>query len=203
MNTNLLVAASRLRTVLISGFAAGVCVFFAPMLVLAVGLLAAYLSDLASDGHTPVFGLSRPLEASDFRAVFAPVVNAPILLVGAGGCGAGLAALRRALARRADPAMLAAGIRPFFPEFAASYVLLTLYLLAAAASTGSLRQVHRLAGVTPMVLLFLLCATWLAHAVWQYCFRNVLDLLATTGERSAAGRLLTGRRPLPRPRPAR
>ena len=63
-STDLLVAASRERTAILSGFLAGVCVFFAPMAVLAVGLLAAYVAYLPSHGSpspsAPAFGAGRP-----------------------------------------------------------------------------------------------------------------------------------------------
>ena len=195
MPVDLLVAAGKLRTVLISGFVAGMCVFVAPLVVLALGLLAAYLNYVASDASSPLFGIDRPPEAAQFRAVFAPVVNAPAAVTAAGVCGALLAAVRRRLARRADPALLAAGIRPFFPEFAASYVLLFMFLVGLAFATGGGRQVHRLAGAAPVFLLFVLCATWLAHGVWQYCFRNVIELLASAPERDAAAALRARRPP--------
>ena len=60
---DLVVAAGRERMVLISGVLAGICVFFAPLLVLALGLLGAYLTNLISDGAIPVFDLARPLAA--------------------------------------------------------------------------------------------------------------------------------------------
>jgi hypothetical protein len=186
---DLLVAAGRDRTVLLSGFLAGLCVFFAPMLVLALGLLAAYLAFVASDGTAPVFGLGRPLETSDFRAVFAPAINEAGLLVAAGALGAVLAGFRRWLARRADPAFLAAGARPFFPEFGVLYVLLVALTLVLAALHGGWVQVHRLIGAAPVFLFFMICATWLAHAVWHYCFRSILDLLASGSERAAASAL--------------
>jgi hypothetical protein len=189
MASDLLVAAAKLRTVLVSGFLAGICVFFAPLVVLALGLLAAYLHYVASDASSPMFGLEHPPEAADFRAVFAPAINSPALLVIAGVFGSLLAAFRRLLARRADPALLAAGIRPFFPEFAASYLLLTLYTLGLAFAAGGWWQVHRLATAAPVFLLFLVCATWLVHAVWQYGFRNAIELLASPPERDAAAAL--------------
>jgi hypothetical protein len=186
---DLLVAASRERTVLVSGFLAGVGVFFAPLLILALGLLAAYLASSASDSAAPLFGLSRPLEAADFRAVFAPAVNQAPVLVSAGLIGAMMAQFRRWLARRADPARLAAGARPSLPEFALLYALLVGFTLGAAATWGGWVHVRRLAGAAPIFLLFMLCATWLTHAVWHYCFRNVLALLASGPERAAASAL--------------
>ena len=189
MSPDLLVSAAKLRTVLVSGFLAGICVFFAPLVVLALGLLAAYLHYVASDASSPMFGLERPPEAGDFRAVFAPAIHSPALLLAAGACGSVLAAFRRALARRADPAFLAAGAQPFFPEFAASYLLLALYVLGLAFAGGGWPQVHRLATAAPVFLLFLICATWLVHAIWQYCFRNVINLLASAAEREAAAAL--------------
>lgn len=203
MSPDLLVAAGKLRTALVSGFVAGVCVFFAPLVVLALGLLAAYLTYVASDASSPMFGLERPPQAADFRAVFAPVVHYPLVLVAAGLVGGVLAAIRRALARRADPAFLAAGIRPFLPEFAACYVLLGVFLVGVADVSGGWQQVHRLATAAPVFLFFLVCATWLAHAVWQYCFRSVIELLASPPERDAAA-LLRAQRPTLRDiRPAR
>jgi hypothetical protein len=173
------------------------------LVVLALGLLAAYLSYVASDGSSPTFGLQRPPQAADFRAVFAPVVNAPIMLIAAGISGGVLGTVRRLLARRADPAFLAAGIRPFFPEFAACYVLLIVLLLGLAVASGGWLQLHRLVGAAPVVLLFLVCATWLAHAVWQYCFRNVIELLASASERDAAAALRAQRPALRQARHAR
>jgi hypothetical protein len=51
--------------------------------------------------------------------------------------------------------------------------------------------------------LFLVCATWLAHAVWQYCFRNVIELLASASERDAAAALRAQRPALRQARHAR
>jgi hypothetical protein len=185
-SVDLVVAASRGRTALIAGFLAGVGVFFAPLVVLALGLLAAYLGYISSDGSTPLWRAGRPLEATDFRAVFAPAVNEFPLLLCAGLMGAALGAFRRWLAQRTDPARLAAGSRPFFPEFALLYVLLAGLTVALAFIRGGPPQVHRLLGAAPVFLLFLLCATWLAHAVWHYCFRNIVSLLASEPERDAA-----------------
>jgi len=196
MSPDLLVAAGRLRTVLVGGFLAGVCVFFAPLAVLALGLLAAYLNYVASDASGPLFGLERPPDAADFRAVFAPAVHAPAALAAAGVAGSVLAAVRRHLARRVDPALLAAGMRPFFPEFAVTYILLFGYVLGLAFTAGGWWQVHRLASEAPAFLLLLLCAAWLAHAVWQYCFRNVVELMASAPERDAAAALGAQRRRL-------
>lgn len=184
--SDLLVAAARERTVVVSGLLAGACVFFAPLVMLAVALLAAYLAYILSDSHAPAWAMSQPPTAADFRAVFAPAVNEAPLLASAGLMGAMLAQFRRWLARRADPAFLAAGIRPFFPEFGVLYALLVGFALALAALRGGAPQVYRLAGAAPVFLLFMACATWLAHSVWHYCFRNILDLLATGTERNAA-----------------
>ena len=195
--TDLLVVAGRERTVLASGFLAGLCVFFAPLLILAVGLMAAYLAYVAGDGDTYLWGLARPLERRDFQAVFAPAVNEAPLLVSAGLIGGIMAQCRRWLARRADPGLLVAGIRPFFPEFALLYALLVALVLALAVTRGGWLQLHRVLGAAPVFLLFMLCATWLAHAVWHYCFRNILDLLASDRDREAAGALRGRRRHLP------
>jgi hypothetical protein len=184
--TDLLVAAGRERTILASGFLAGTCVFFAPLVILALGLLAAYLAYVASDGHSTLLGLGRPLTSDDFRSVFAPAVNEAPLLVSAGLAGMFLSQLRRWLARRADPAFLVAGRRPFFPEFCLLYVLLVGLTLAFTSLNGGVPQLNRLLGAAHIYLLFMLCATWLAHAVWQYCFQNIVDLLASQQEREAA-----------------
>ncbi len=199
---DLLVAAGRLRTVLVSGFLAGVCVFFAPLVMLAIGLLAAYLTYVANDGTSSVLGLARPLTSEDFRSVFAPVVNEAPLLAISGTVGLTLALLRRTLARRADPAFLAAAIRPFFPEFCALYAMLVAITFSLSATRSGWPQVERLMGAAPIYLLFMLCATWLAHAVWHYAFHNLVDLLATERDREAAqtlrgqARLLRTARPL-------
>ncbi|MGH2369191.1 MAG: hypothetical protein ACRDI2_13425, partial [Chloroflexota bacterium] len=81
------------------------------------------------------------------------------------------------------------GIRPFFPEFAFLYVLLVGLALGLALTRGGWPQVQRLLEAAPVFLLFMLCATWLAHAVWNYCFRNLLELLASGPERDAASAL--------------
>jgi|GEM_PF-3407322 len=189
--TDLLVAAGRWRTVLASGFLAGVCVFFAPLLLLALGLLAAYLSYLLGDGTAGrgFLSISRPFTADDFRGVFAPAIDDAPLLVLCGLVGMLLAAVRRHLARRADPVLLAAGIRPFFPEFVVLYAVLIAGTVATAALRGGPIQIHRLMGAGPVFLLFLLCAAWLAHAVWHYCFQNVVDLLSSRQERVEAAAL--------------
>ncbi len=188
---DLLVAAGRWRTVLASGFIAGVCVFFAPLMLLAIGLLAAYLSYLLGDSNPGqgFLSIARPFTAEDFRAVFAPAINDAPLLVLCGLVGMLLATIRRHLARRADPVLLAAGIRPFFPEFAVLYAVLIAGTVAMAALRGGPVQVHRLIGAGPIFLLFLLCAAWLAHAVWQYCFQNVVDLVSSRQERMEAAAL--------------
>lgn len=193
---DLLVAAGRERTVLISGLLAGICVFFAPLVVLAVGLMAAYLAHVASDGQATVLGVDRQFVAADFRGVFAPAIREAPLLVSAGLIGAMLAQFRRWLARRADPAFLAAGIRPFFPEFAFLYVSLVALTLGLTVTRGDWLHLERLLGAAPVYLLFMGCATWLAHAVWNYSFRNVIDLLATGKDRDAALELRGRARPL-------
>ena len=183
---DLVVAAGRERMVLISGVLAGICVFFAPLLVLALGLLGAYLANLISDGAIPVFDLARPLAAEDFRAVFAPAINEAPLLVTAAILGGVMAQFRRWHSRRADPAFLAAGIRPFFPEFSLLYVLLVGLTLGMAATHGGSAQLQRLVGAAPVYLPFMLCGAWLTHSVWNYCFRNIVDLLASPEDRDAA-----------------
>ncbi|MBI3970268.1 MAG: hypothetical protein HY332_03165 [Chloroflexi bacterium] len=188
-HADLLVAAGRERTVLASGFLAGIGVFLAPLVFLALGLLAAYLGYITSDNTSALSALRRPLEASNFRSVFAPVVNEAPLLVCAGLLGAALAQFRRWLARRSDPALLAAGVRPFFPEFTLLYLMLVALAVGLAAVHGGWPQLHRLVTAGPVFLLFMVCTTWLAHTVWQYCFRNILDLLASAGERDAAALL--------------
>jgi hypothetical protein len=195
-SAELLVAAGRERTVLISGLLAGMCVFFAPLVVLALGLMAGYLAYVASDGQTNVLGVGREFVAADFRSVFAPAIHEAPLLVSAGLIGAMLAQFRRWLARRADPAFLAAGIRPFFPEFAFLYALLVALTVGLAATHGGWLQLERLMGAAPVYLLFMGCATWLAHAVWNYSFRNLIDLLATAKDRDAASALRGRARPL-------
>jgi len=200
--TDLLVAAGKLRTILASGFLAGLCVFFAPLLILALGLLAAYLSYVVGDGTTPTFGMGRPLNASDFRSVFAPAVNSPGVLAAAGLFGSALAAFRRTTLRRADPSALS-GSRPFFPEFGFSYLLLCVLLVALAYIDGGWVRLHRVIVAAPVFLVFLLCATMLAHAVWQYAFRNWLELLAGEAERDAAAALRARRPALRQARHAR
>ena len=191
---DLVVVAGRERMVLVSGALAGVCVFFAPIVVLALGLLGAYLANVISDGAIPIFDLARPLSAADFRAVFAPAVNEAPLLVTAGILGGVMAQFRRWHSRRADPAFLAAGIRPFFPEFSLLYVMLVCLTLGMAATHGGSAQVQRLVGAAPVYLPFMLCGAWLTHSVWNYCFRNIVDLLASAEDRGAATTLRAGAR---------
>jgi hypothetical protein len=111
------------------------------------------------------------------------------LLVSAALVGMLLAQFRRWQARRSDPGLLAAGIRPFFPEFLLLYTLLIGLSLGLAATHGGAPQLRRLIGAAPVFLPFMLCLTWLAHSVWSYCFRSVLDLLATAADRDAATEL--------------
>jgi hypothetical protein len=183
---DLLVAAGRERTILLAGFLAGMGVFFAPLMILGLGLLAAYLADVVSADSVPLFSLGRPLTADDFRGVFAPAVNEAPLLGGAGLLGAAVAQFRRWQARRADPALLAAGVRPYFPEFALVYALLVALAAGAALLHGGWSQLARLVNAAPVFLPFMLCATWLTLVIWGYCFRSVVDLLATRDERAAA-----------------
>ena len=185
---------------LASGALAGVCVFFTPLLILALGLLAAYLADVISDGDVAIFSLARPLTRDDFRAVFAPAVNEAPLLLASALLGGILALLRRRQARRRDPGLLAAGIRPFFPEFLPLYVLLVAVTVAQAATHGGVPQLQRLLGSAPVFLPFMLCVTWLAHSVWGYCFRSVLDLLASPGDLTAATELRARARAIRRTR---
>ena len=187
---DVLLSAARQRTVLVAGFFAGICVFFTPLFILAVGLLATYLASQLSDGGSTPFNAGRPLTATDFRAVFAPAINHAPLLLCVGLIGATLAQVRYRQTRRVDAASLAAGVRPFFPEFALLYVLLLALTLSLAVVHGGWPQVHRLIdpNTAPVYLLFMLCATWLAHAVWHYCFNNLIDLFAGSSEREAAAR---------------
>ena len=187
---------------LASGVLAGICVFFAPLLILALGLLGAYLAYVISDGDFSIFRLARPLTADDFRAVFAPAVNEAPLLVSAGLLGGVLAQFRRRQARRSDPGLIAAGIRPFFPEFLLLYGMLVVLSFGLAVTHGGWPQIQRLIGAAPVFFPFLLCGTWLAHSVWSYCFGNVLDLLATAADRTAATELRGRARAVRRPRPS-
>ena len=186
---DLVVAAGRERTILISGVVAGACVFFTPLLVLGVGLLGAYLAYVISDGQVPIFALARPLTQEDFRSVFAPAVNEAPLLVSTALLGGVMAQVRRRLAKRSDPGLLAAGIRPFFPELLAVYLMLIVLSVGMAATHGGVPQLQRLVSAAPVYLPFLLCGAWLALSVWSYCFRSVLDLLASDSDRSAATEL--------------
>lgn len=186
---DLVVAAGRERTILVSGAVAGACVFFTPLFILALGLLAAYLAYVVSDGQIPIFALARPLTQEDFRSVFAPAINEAPLLVSATLLGGVMALVRRRLARRSDPGLLAAGIRPFFPELMAIYVMLVVLTVGMAATHGGAPQLQRLFNAAPVFLPFMLCGAWLTHSVWSYCFRSVLDLLASDADRTAATEL--------------
>ena len=186
---DLVVAAGRERTILLSGVVAGACVFFTPLLVLALGLLAAYLAYVVSDGQIPVFALARPLTQDDFRSVFAPAVNEAPLLISAALLGGVMAQVRRRLARRSDPGLLAAGIRPFFPELIAVYCMLVVLSVGMAATHGGVPQLQRLLNAAPVYLPFMLCGAWLTHSVWSWSFRSVLDLLASDSDRTAATEL--------------
>ena len=186
---DLLTATARERTILSSGFLAGLCVFFAPLAILACGLLATYVFSLVQEGNNPVVGADRPLSQADFRSVFAPAVNEAPLLLSAGLLGVFLAQFRRWIYRRTDGANLAFGRRPFFPEFAFTYGLLVCLTLGVAATHGGWTQVERLLRGAPAFLLLMLCATWMVLAVWSYCFRNIIDLFASGSERDAAAAL--------------
>lgn len=186
---DLLVTVARERTILSSGFLAGLCVFFAPLAILACGLLAAYVASLVNEGQGSIVGVGRPLTRADFRAVFAPAVDEAPLLLSAGLLGVLLAQFRRWLFLHAEAANLAFGRRPFFREFAFIYGLLVSLALGVAATHGGWTQVERLLRGAPAFLLLMLCATWLAQAVWSYCFRNIIELLASGPEREAAAAL--------------
>ena len=54
--------------------------------------------------------------------------------------------------------------------------------------------------VATLYLSFMFCITWIAHVVWAYCFRSVVELLATARDRAAAGELRKKARPLRRAR---
>jgi hypothetical protein len=193
---DILVVAARERTVLLSGLLAGLCVFFAPLAVLAVGLLATYLASLVGEGSSVLLGAGRTLQRSDFQAVFAPAINEAPLLVSAGLVGAVLAQFRRWLYAHQDPADIIRGRRPYFRELAFLYAALVALILGLAAVRGGWVQVDRLLHAAPAFFLLMLCATWLAHAVWSYCFRNIIELLASGAERAAAAALFEGRRRL-------
>jgi hypothetical protein len=193
---DLLVVAARERTVLLSGFLAGLCVFFAPLAMLAVGLLATYLASVVGEESSVLLGTGRSLERADFQAVFAPAINEAPLLVSAGLMGAVLAQFRRWLCSHRDPADVIRGRRPYFRELAFLYVTQVAFMLALAAVRGGWVQVDRLLHAAPAFFLLMLCATWLTHAVWGYCFRNLIELLASGAERDAAAALFGGRRPL-------
>ena len=197
---DLLLQAARERTVLLSGFLAGLCVFFAPLVVLAIGLLAAYLASVAGDGSGTVLDAGRTLDRDDFRAVFAPVVNQAPLLVSAGLVGALLAQFRRWLAGRdARPGRGRRVGTPYFREFAFLYAVLVLLALGLAVTGGGRPQAERLLNAAPAFILLTFCATWLALAVWSYCLGNIIELLASRGERDAAAALRgRGRRLGPR-----
>ncbi|MGI8424962.1 MAG: hypothetical protein ACR2NO_12765 [Chloroflexota bacterium] len=186
---DLVVAAGRERTVLLSGVLAGACVFFTPLLILGLGLLAAYLAYVVSDGQISVFALARPLTEDDFRSVFAPAVNEAPLLAGAALSGGAMAQFRRWLARRSDPGRLAAGVRPFFPELLLVYCMLIALTIGMAATHGGTPQLRRLLDAAPVFIPFMLCGAWLALSVWSYSFRSALDLLASESDRSAATEL--------------
>lgn len=186
---DLLTATARERTLLSSGFLAGLCVFFAPLVILACGLLTTYVFSLVQEGNNPLMGADQPLTQADFRSVFAPAVNEAPLLLSAGLLGVLLAQFRRWIYRRTDGANLVFGRRPFFPEFAVTYGLLVGLALGVAATHGGWVQVERLARGAPAFLLLMLCATWMVLAVWSYCFRNIIELFASGPERDAAAAL--------------
>jgi hypothetical protein len=194
--TELLVVAARERTVLLSGFLAGLCVFFAPLAVLAAGLLAAYVASVINESGSFVLAPGRPIDRADFQAVFAPAVDEAPLLLSAGLIGAILAQFRRWLGLRIDPGAFARRRRPYFREFAFLYVLLSGFVLGLAAVTGGWPQVERLLRAAPAFVLLMICGTWLAQAVWSYCFRNLIELLASGPEREAAAALRARRRRL-------
>jgi hypothetical protein len=199
---SLLLLAARQRTVLLSGFLAGLCVFFAPLVVLGIGLLAAYLVSVASDGSGTVFDAGRTLDRADFQGVFAPAVNQAPLLVVAGLVGAVLAQFRRWLGGRAARPGRAGRVRlelPYFREFAFLYAVLAGLTLGLALLNGGWPQAQRLLNAAPAFILLMFCATWLAQAVWSYCFGNIIELLASRGERDAAAAMRgRGRRLGPR-----
>ncbi|HVG95820.1 MAG TPA: hypothetical protein VNK05_02875 [Chloroflexota bacterium] len=199
---SLLLLAARQRTVLLSGFLAGLCVFFAPLVVLGIGLLAAYLVSVASDGSGTVFDAGRTLDRADFQGVFAPAVNHAPLLVVAGLIGALLAAFRRWLGGRAARAGRGRRGRvelPYFREFAFLYAVMVGLVLGLALTSGGWPQALRLLNAAPAFVLLMFCATWLAQAVWSYCFGNIIELLASRGERDAAAAMRgRGRRLGPR-----
>jgi hypothetical protein len=190
-----LVAVTSPRTALVAGFLAGGCVFLAPLVVLAAGLLMAYAAYVAGDATGRAFSLGRAIDASDFRAVFAPAVNEAPALALCGAGGAALALLRRWLTRHTDAQRLASGGRSLIPELVAIYVAILLGGVAYLASRGASQQVQRFTGAVPVSLLLVLFAAWVAHTVWQYCFRNLVELLASDDERQAARALQ--RRTLP------
>jgi hypothetical protein len=163
---------------------------------LAVGLLATYVASVVGEESSVLLGAGRTLQRSDFQAVFAPAINEAPLLVSAGLMGAVLAQFRRWLYAHQDPAELIRGRRPYFRELAFLYAALVALMLGLAAVRGGWVQVDRLLDAAPAFFLLMLCATWLAHAVWSYCFRNTIELLASDAERAAAAALFGGRRRL-------
>jgi hypothetical protein len=77
--------------------------------------------------------------------------------------------------------------------------VLAVLTLGLALLNGGWPQAQRLLAAAPAFILLMFCATWLAQAVWSYCFGNIIELLASRGERAAAAAMRgRGRRLGPR-----
>ena len=77
---------------------------------------------------------------------------------------------------------------PYFREFAFLYAVMVGLVLGLALTSGGWPEALRLLHAAPAFVLLMFCATWLAQAVWSYCFGNIIELLASRGERDARGR---------------
>ena len=182
---------SRRRVVLCGGLA-GFSVFLAPLVLHAVAIILALL--LARTVAIANYFSYRPelynaapiLETSNLRSVFSPIFTESPLMIYAIASGMILGLFHRWKNRRAGIIESIYRPRPQLPLFSLVYV----FTLGGLLYFGFFRSVYPeplgwqlIATVVPLMALAM---AWFVAVVWQYSYRNWLDLLATTSERGTA-----------------
>ncbi|MAG36600.1 MAG: hypothetical protein CL878_10215 [Dehalococcoidia bacterium] len=184
-----LATVSSQRRVLLSGGLAGFSVFVAPLALHAIAvllaiLLASVIAVINYFAYLPELARAVPvLDAGDFRSVFAPLIAEAPLLVYTVASGMALAVFRRWQNHRRALTESIHTPRPQLPILALCSVL----SLGGILYFGLFRSVYPeplawrvIATVVPLMTL---AVAWFVLVVWQYAYRNWLDLLASPDDR--------------------